>query len=56
MLSRILGIIILLMVFYSIFEEYALYTILVVIGIIVLLFIIRWIADIFWWGKNKNHW
>jgi hypothetical protein len=30
--------------------------ILLPIGIIALYFIIRWIADLFWVGRDKGHW
>jgi len=28
----------------------------ILIGIIILYFLIRWGADIFWWGKDKGKW
>jgi len=30
--------------------------VIILIGLIVLLFIIRWVADIFWWGKDNEKW
>jgi hypothetical protein len=26
------------------------------LGILIILVLIRWIADIYWWGKNKGQW
>ena len=28
----------------------------IIIGIVLLIIIIRLIADFFWWGKDKGHW
>jgi len=33
-------------------REYAI----ILIGILLLLVIVRWLADIFWWGRDKNKW
>jgi len=27
-----------------------------VIGILVLLYVVRWLADIYWWGKDNGKW
>ena len=36
----------------SILKEYSL----IILGLIVLWFLIRIIADVFWWGKDKDKW
>lgn len=30
--------------------------VLIILGIGLLLIIIRWLADIFWWGREKGRW
>lgn len=50
--GRFFAILLIISVLIAIFREW----ILIPIGIIVLLYIIRWLADLWWWGKDKGKW
>jgi len=51
-INQIIAIIIIIGVVFTILGKW----VLIPIGIIVLLFIIRLLADIFWWGRDKEYW
>ena len=39
-----------------IFKEHLITIILLFVLVGIIIFIIRWIADIFWWGKDNEKW
>jgi len=50
--SKLLGIALFVFLAIAILKEYAL----IILGLIILWYLIRWVADIFWWGKDKGKW
>ena len=50
--NRLLAIGLFIALIVSVLKEYSL----IILGLVVLWFVIRWIADIFWWGKDKGKW
>jgi len=55
-LKKIIAVVFILIALVSIFREYFVLVILGILALIILWFIIRFIADIFWWGKDKGKW
>jgi len=52
MLKKLIAIIFVLMLIITWLQGWAL----VLLGIVVLIFLIRIIADLFWWGKDNGKW
>ena len=50
--SKVLAVLLFAGLAIALLKEYAL----IVLGLIILWFLIRWIADIFWWGKDNRKW
>ena len=50
MFGKIAAVLLLLGVGYAVIKEY----VLIIVGILVLLLLIRWGADIFWWWKDRR--
>jgi len=50
--SKLLALVLFSFLAIAILKEYAL----IVLGLIILWYLIRFIADIFWWGKDKGKW
>lgn len=50
--GRILAIVIIFGLGITIFRKYFF----IIVGLVLLWFLIRWIADIFWWGRDKGKW
>ena len=55
-LKKIIAVVFILIALVSMFREYFVLVILGILALIILWFIIRFIADIFWWGKDKGKW
>jgi len=54
--KKILGLGLLLLTSMALFKDFFVLLITVVILFFVLKFVVRFLADIFWWGKGKGKW
>jgi len=55
-LKKIVAIIFVLIALISVFREYFVLVILGILALIILWYVIRFIADLYWWGKDKGKW
>ena len=53
---RIGAILLILVGLLAMFKKLFLWIFLIALILIVLFFIIRWLADLYWWGKDKGKW
>jgi len=54
--GKIAAIVMIVGLLISSFGRYFWYTLFIILGIVLLLFIIRLLADLFWWGKDNGKW
>jgi len=40
----------------ALFKKTFIYILLIAIVLIIIFFIIRWLADLYWWGRDKGKW
>lgn len=50
--TKILGAVMLGALLITVLQKYAL----IILGLFILYYLIRWCADIFWWGRDKGKW
>lgn len=56
MFKKILAIVLVFFGLFTLFKKTFLTAFLFVLGAVIILFIIRKIADVFWWGKDGGKW
>lgn len=55
-IGKIIGIIMILFSLMVILKKYFFYALGVIIGLLIIFFIIRYLADLYWWGKDNDKW
>ena len=52
MIKKLIGIVMVIFALMYVLKDYFI----VLVGIIILIIIIRFVADIYWWGKDNDQW